>query len=1028
MKQNFKAVLGAAVVATVVASSAFATIPAQTTCSYYFSNNMKYGMVSSDVMNLQKVLNMDARTQVAATGAGSAGLETMRFGPATFAAVKKFQALNGVSPVSGYAAVLTRGVLNTICQGGTVVVPVATTTPGNVTTTSTNVVASNIPVGVLVQGQASAKIAEFVVTGNGNVVALELMRTGVSNNTTLKNVYLYDGATRLTDAASVLTDGTIRFNNVYGLFSVNGNKTLTVRADIENLTAGQTVGVAMKSVTLQGSAATPVVAQGPLFSIASASTAGVTFNGSNTVSSATVNAGTLAYNTWGSSFSVSSRAVRLHGMTFKMVGSAPANSLANVKLFIDGVQAGTAGVNAMGMLVFDMTANPMVLNTGGHTVELRADVVAGANRSFYMSLENVADVMLEDTSLPGVFVTPVNYSNVKNAGTITINTGNLTINQDPAFTTTNVVGGATNVTIGSFKVTSYGEDVKLQTINVNPILSTTPAAAGLNNVALYVNGGQVGSSQNWTSGTLTWNLGSQFIAMAGTPVTLEVKADMVTNANVTYSAGQIRADIVPVTNGGQGVQSSNLVNIPGVSGKQLTINGSNPTFSKSSGFINQSVAPNVNTKIGSFILQNGSVEDITVNNLLVNLSGTMALTNLSNLTIKDGSTTVGTPFGTVSGSNNFSTSGLVVAKNSSKTFDVYADLGSATTVSVQADMGVTYRGNTSFVNTTVSPVIGIATSVGTAILAASVNAAAVEETSQYVVGGTMKKIVTYKVVSSTGVSANISRMRFLVTSADAIQSVKVNGITASVAGGVADVTGLNITVPSTAGGVLIPVEVTYSCFVGSLTGVGCNLSSTPATPRTAQVTLDGIEALSGNSQVGLGTLAVPVAPSLALASNPMSLVASKPTVTPATSALAGLVVSPVGTRSVKIGEVTVAADAAGDINVTQIKWNIGTSGSPLPVVVSAEVKEGNTVITGASCAATGLCTFGTPSTITAGQSKTYSLFAEVSPVTGAANTVSVSTSVDQAGFMWVDLTGNSPAQTGTAIYNFPTSNTYSIHN
>lgn len=66
MNKLTKAVVSAALVATVVASSAFATIPAQTTCSYVFNTNMKYGMVSSDVMNLQKVLNMDARTQVAA--------------------------------------------------------------------------------------------------------------------------------------------------------------------------------------------------------------------------------------------------------------------------------------------------------------------------------------------------------------------------------------------------------------------------------------------------------------------------------------------------------------------------------------------------------------------------------------------------------------------------------------------------------------------------------------------------------------------------------------------------------------------------------------------------------------------------------------------------------------------------------------------------------------------------------------------------------------------------------------------------
>jgi hypothetical protein len=57
-----------------------------------------------------------------------------------------------------------------------------------------NIAASNIPVGVLVAGQASAKMAEFVVNGNGTVTSIELMRTGVSNNATLKNVYLYDGA------------------------------------------------------------------------------------------------------------------------------------------------------------------------------------------------------------------------------------------------------------------------------------------------------------------------------------------------------------------------------------------------------------------------------------------------------------------------------------------------------------------------------------------------------------------------------------------------------------------------------------------------------------------------------------------------------------------------------------------------------------------------------------------------------------------------------------------------------------------
>jgi hypothetical protein len=999
------------------ATAAFATVPAQQSCAYTLSSTLRLGTVNPAVMTLQKVLNMDAATQVAASGAGSTGFETARFGPATFVAVKKFQAANGITPVSGYVGAKTLAVLNSICNGSTPTTPTSTTTtptvPGPVSANTVSIAQSLVPVSTLVQGQASAKIGEFVVTGNGNVTAMELMRIGISNNTTLNNVYLYDGATRITDAASVLTDGTIRFVNGYGLFPVSGSKTITVRADIAGLTSGQTVGVAMKSVTLAGSAATMITGvNGPLFAIASASTAGVTFTGSNTVSNANVNAGTLNYNVWGGSFSVATRAVGLKGLTFKMIGSAPVGALANVKLYLDGVQSGMATANPAGLLVFDMNANPKLMSTGGHTVELRADVVGGANRNFYVSVENVADMLFEDTTLPGVFVTPAGFSTVKNAGTITINTGNLTINQDPAFVTTNVVGGATNVTIGAFKVTSYGEDTKLQTVSVNPVLTgTTPAAAGLNNVALFVNGGQVGSSVNWTSGTLTFTLGSQFIAMTGTPVTLEVKADVVTNGNVVYSAGTVRADIVAVANGAQGIQSSNLVNIPGIGGKTLTINGSNPTFSKSSGFVNQAVAPNANVKIGSFILQNGNVEDVTLNNLVVNLAGTMALTNLSNLTIKDGATAIGTPFGTVSAVNNFSSSGTVIAKNSSKTFDVYADLGSATAVNVMANMMATYRGNTSFVNTTTPTVTGVTTTVGTAVLAYSINSATTDEVAQFVVGGTMKKIVTYKVTSTNNIPANVNRMTFAVTSPDAIQSIKVGGVTASVAGGVADVTGLNLTVPGTPAGVTVPVEVTYACFIGGAVGSGCNLTNSPATPINAQVTLTAVEALSGSASVG--------STGLTLASNVMKLVASKPTVTIATSPTNAQLVS--GTNVVL--KFTVSADAGGDVALTALPWTLG--GSAAPTVVTAVKADGaNITSLGTITGLTGF-TFTAPRTISAGTSVTF----EVEATVGAtpANSSAIGSVTPSTGLLWNDVIGGGAALTGASINNYPT-NTYSIHN
>jgi hypothetical protein len=116
-----------------------ATTPA-TSCTS-FTLTLKKGSTGAEVKALQELLNSDADTMVAATGAGSKGMETMTFGPATAAAVSKFQVKYraeiltpaGLVNPTGVFGPGSRAQANKLCAGTT---PTEPTKPG--TTPSTD--------------------------------------------------------------------------------------------------------------------------------------------------------------------------------------------------------------------------------------------------------------------------------------------------------------------------------------------------------------------------------------------------------------------------------------------------------------------------------------------------------------------------------------------------------------------------------------------------------------------------------------------------------------------------------------------------------------------------------------------------------------------------------------------------------------------------------------------------------------------------------------------------------------------------
>jgi len=530
-----------------------------------FTRNLTTGATGSDVKCLQSILNQSASTRVSATGAGSPGSETTYFGPKTLVAVRTYQAQQGFTPANQVGP-LTRARLNSaIGTGtgtgtGTYYPPVTPTGAG----LAVQLASDNPAAGTVVAGQGLAPLARFVFVNGDNsavkVTSLKVNRTGYSEDADLANVYLMQGAVRLTDAAS-LSSGVVNFNDPNGLFTVpSGSSTeITVASDICakgtcTTIVGQTLALSitsMSSVTTNASSVRgnfPV--SGNLFTVADATLATVAFGLSTSSPSANTSLNPQNdYPIWQSLTTVGTRAVSMTRIAFRLIGSIQQSDLRNFRLNIDGVQVGSAvqQMDTNGYVTFDLASSPATLQAGTRVVKLMADIINGSSRSFYTSIRVAADANFVDSQY-GVNIAPTTTSASSfvvasvTTGTQTIASGTLSVtkaNDSPSGT---VILGASNATVGKYTFTAAGEPVKVTDLYVYISNATSTNLPYFRNGALYANGVQVGSttsiiSASGTAGT-HFSLGSSMIVNPGSPVTLEVRADIhevSTNATGSYN-------------------------------------------------------------------------------------------------------------------------------------------------------------------------------------------------------------------------------------------------------------------------------------------------------------------------------------------------------------------------------------------------------------------------------------------------------------------------------------------------------------
>ena len=997
------------------------TTPTTTSCS--FTRDLTMKSQGADVTELQKALIAGGYS----IPAGATGY----FGAETRSAVIAWQKAAGVKPAYGFFGPISRKAFNLCSSSG------STTTTGGTTTTPTGAglkvsLSPTSPSGsVLVQGQGIGDLADFTFTNPTaapiNVTGLTFNRTGVSNDATLANVYLYNGVNRITDSAGV-SNSQFSYSNSAGLFTVpaGGTYTVSVRSDIAANTSGQQIGVSLVSVsstgTLDSSVSFPIMSGYQTISAANLAT--VNYGSPVTPSSTTISPQN-DFPVWQDNISVSTNPVKLSSMHFTNLGSIDSANLVNLRLYVDGVQVGSA-VPVMGAdrtVTFDLSANPVLLSTQSHVVKVLANITGGANRTIVFSVQRSSDAMFIDSQLNQP-VTPTNNGSAftaVNAGTITMNSvsGNtgVSVSVDPASPTANIAVGASSQNWASFDMLASGENVKVSDLYV---YATSGGAGGLKNGKIMVNGVQVGSTKDIgaNSGAKTdFSLGSSLILPAGQTTVVSVYGDAKDTAGTNLPSGTaVTVTLAAATSNGQGQSSLNSVNVPAAttSGNTITVTSSTLTATKYTGYGNQTVIAGANNaKLGAFTLSTGSTEGVTVNTIVIDLPSAISST-ITNLTLKDDATgaTLGQIQTTPSASNSFAVN-FDIPVSSTKTIDIYGNvLSSANVGTITASVDATTAGTGDLTGTSASPATTALQTITIGTGSLTVTTGAGDPTSNNILAGASSVNVGQFTFSAANSAYTVNNLVIKIPNGAATSVTNVtltyanaNGVTcaantsfpcptqALMTGSgpyaTATFTGLGMYVPMNSSANLNVFVGTPTIASGATSGAAINVSlGTGATPGDFQAL---------NSA---GSATTTINGGVAVASNGTFYVRkSIPTFAMVPTNL------PVPATGSPIYKFSITADPAGAIEWTHLVFNIATTSATVTNLYLANDSSGasltdsgvyaTTTATTATFDLGGNTTAAKYQQVAAGATQTYDLYGTVAGFT-TGSTVTISLASDSS--------------------------------
>jgi hypothetical protein len=613
-----------------------------------FSRTLKLGMAGTDVKCLQAILNQSADTQVSASGAGAPGSETTYFGAKTKAAVIVFQqkyASEVLTPIgltagTGLVGAKTVAKLNTLIgavggtggTGGTgVVLPTASGL--TVAVAADNPISTTIVSGGGVNAGSQALIPYLKLNfstpagTSAKVTTLKLKRLGISTDTDVPNVYLYEGDTKLAEMTSQSL-GVITFTNAAGLFTVSGTKTITLKADLyKAATAGKTIGLAIAASTDVVTDASAVNGTFPINGNLM-TTALVADFGRLTVAtstnSGTVDPGIIGWEAMRITLAAANQKIKIYSIKFLQLGSIQKTDIANLGLYSGATQLGTtqAALASDGTVTFDLSSAPYEIGSGiTRTLSLKADVIGGSTRTIRFSLQRSSDIVAKDDNY-GVYVAPdvsaVATFSVLDSTSALVTEGNLTISRATDSPSANVALNSSNITLAKFNIKAVGEDVRVSSLYVK--VATTSAATAwdtIKNIRVLYDGSQVGTTVTVTPApNATSTFSFSFTVPVGQTKVLEVKADI--QGDNLASGDKIIVYLGKGTSNVQRMTSLGAFGFPASdqAGNELTVSAAGLSAAKNTTIGDITAVNNSQgVIIGSWFLTAGSAEGVDISRI-----------------------------------------------------------------------------------------------------------------------------------------------------------------------------------------------------------------------------------------------------------------------------------------------------------------------------------------------------------------------------------------------------------------------------